>query len=190
MWEFRNIRGAAPTPPSYLNKYTGNLIILGGGRCVWDDWQKLKAAGYEAQLMAVNDIGQWVGPLSHWVSLHPKEFVHWIALKTLHAKHTHDCLTHTNESAPGIRVSWQVYPYGEYSGLFAIQVGLLLGYEQIAVCGVPMDGSGHFFGPPGESGEHDDKNAKKSWRNNCSHNPEFARVRGVSGFVKELFGEP
>lgn len=191
MWEFRGIKGGGNEPPSYLDKYRGNLIVLGGGRCVWDDWQKLKAQNYSGSLMAVNDIGQWLDNIEHWVSLHPANFRHWIGLKRLHGAHSHDCLTHTNEPSEGIRVSWELRPAAEFSGFFAIQVGLLLGYEQIVVCGVPMDGTGHFFGAPWETGEHNDPNVKKSFRNNAQNCPEMmTRTRGVSGYVKELFGAP
>ncbi len=192
MWTFRGIKGVGASPPSYLDSCKGNLIILGGSRCVWDDWLRLRDAGFSGSLMAVNDIGQWIDGLNHWVSLHPANLRHWIELKRLHAMHSHNCLTHTQEPYEGIRVAWQIQPYGEQSGLFAIQVGLLLGFDRIMVCGIPMDHSGHFFDPPWTDGvgEHDDKCVKHSWRQTIDMNPIYKRsVRSMSGWTKEIFGD-
>lgn len=192
MWAYRGIKGGGD-PPSYLGKYRGNLIIIGGARCVWNDYLELKATGFDGSIMAVNDVGMYFdGPLNHWVSMHASYLAHWVALRKGHSMMGHECLTHTRESYPGIRVYWDIQNYGFESGLFAAQVALCLGYDQIVLCGIPQDGSGHFFDPPWiNSGEHGDKNSLKSFRNIVENAPELRqRVRSMSGFTKELFGGP
>ena len=188
MWKYRGIEGGAAEAPSYLGKYHGTLVVLGGGRCVWDDYNRVREEPH--QVMAVNDVGMYYdGTLEHWVSLHANYLLLWTQLRRLHGRMGHECLTHTNKPSPGIRVAWEISPYGAYSGLYAAEVGLVLGYDKIILCGVPMDGSGKFCEPPWVGGEHDDKNAKKAWRQTVQMNAEFQRVKSVSGWSKELLGE-
>jgi len=190
-WEYRGIKGGG-SPPPYLSRYHGDLIVMGSALCVWDDYQRTIESGFNGHLMAVNDIGQFIDKsLEHWVSLHPKNLVHWVALARLHATAGHGCLTHTNEPSEGIRVAWDIHPYAPTSGLYAIQVGLVLGYDRIMLCGVPQDNSRRIFDPPWMGGgEHQDANLRKSFRQMVEHNPEYGlRVRSQSGWTKELLGD-
>jgi hypothetical protein len=192
MWEHRGIKGSGDAP-SYLGKFKGNLIIIGGARCVWDDYTKLTKSGFQGSVMAVNDIGLYFDKmLNHWVSMHANYLVQWVALRRGHSMLGHECLTHTREPHAGIRVAWDIQPYGWTSGTFAAQVAIALGYESIVLCGVPQDGMGRFFDPPWmPGGEHDDKNSKKAFRNIVENCPELKRcVRSMSGWTKGLFGEP
>lgn len=192
MWEYRGVKGGGDPPP-YLGKYKGNLIIIGGARCVWDDYLRLKQSGFSGSVMAVNDVGMYFdGPLNHWVSMHANFLAQWVALRKGHAMMGHECLTHTREAYPTIRAHWDIQPYGWTSGLFAAQVGVCLGYERVVLCGVPQDGSGRFFDPPWmPGGEHDDKNSKKAFRQIVEQSEGLkAIVRSMSGWTKELFGEP
>lgn len=192
MWEFRGIRGGGGAP-SYLGKFKGNLIIIGGARCVWDDYQKLRDTGFDDSVMAVNEVGCFFDrPLNHWVSMHANYLTHWVALRKGHSMMGHECLTHTREPYPGIRVVWDIQNYGPFSGLFAAQVAVALGYEKIVLCGVPQDGSGRFFDPPWmPGGEHSDENSKKAFRNTVEQTPELKRsVRSMSGWTRALFGAP
>jgi hypothetical protein len=70
VWEYRGIKGGAD-PPACLGRYRGNLIIIGGAKCVWDDYERLRAGGFDGSVMAVNDVGMYYDrPLNHWVSIH------------------------------------------------------------------------------------------------------------------------
>lgn len=192
MWEFRGIKGGGD-PPSYLGKFKGRLIIIGGARCVWEDYQRLTAGGFSGAVMAVNDVGMYFDKsLDHWVSMHANYLAQWVSLRKGHSMMGHECLTHTREPYPGIRVAWDIQPYGWTSGVFAAQVAIALGYDEIVLCGVPQDGTGRFFDPPWmPGGEHDDRNSKKAFRSIVEQTPELKRcVRSMSGWTRELFGEP
>lgn len=192
MWEYRGIKGGGD-PPAYLGKYRGNLIIIGGARCVWTDYLRLTETRFSGAVMAVNDVGMYFDKsLDHWVSMHPNYLVMWTSYRKGHSMMGHECLTHSREPYPGVRVAWDIQPYGWTSGMFAAQVGVCLGYDQIVLCGLPQDGSSRFFDPPWmPGGEHDDKNSKKAFRNIVEQTPELRqRVRSMSGWTKELFGEP
>jgi len=191
MWEYRGIRGGGDSP-AYLDRFKGNLIIIGGARCVWDDWQRLADSGFSGSVMAVNDVGCFFDkPLNHWVSMHSNFLCHWVSLRKGHSMMGHECLTHTREPFPSIRVAWDINPYGWTSGMFAVQVAIALGYERIVLCGLPQDGTGRFFDPPWmPGGEHNDANSKKAFRNIVEQTPEMKRcVRSMSGWTKELFGD-
>src|SRR3990172_4630763 len=117
MWEHRGIRGGGDAPSSYLGKYHGNLIVLGGARCVWDDYLKLTSAGFAGQVMAVNDVGMYFDrSLDHWVSEHASYLRLWVELRKGHALMGHECLTHTNKATHGVRVCWDIQPYAPLSG--------------------------------------------------------------------------
>jgi hypothetical protein len=88
-------------------------------------------------------------------------------------------------------IDWNMHNIGAYSGLFAAQVGICLGYEQIILCGVPQDNSGRFFDPPWVKGltHGTDMPAKKCFREAVQRTPDLKRcVRSMSGWTKELFG--
>jgi hypothetical protein len=196
MWSYRGIAGNGPAP-AYLAKYAGRLVVLGGARCVWADYLELKAAtaglgaAARADLMVVNDIGVYCQlPFQHWLSLHPENLVLWRDLKRRHNEPM-NCTLHTNKPNHAGMVCWSINDYGLYSGLFAAQVGVCLGYEEIILCGVPQDQSGRFFDPPWVTGlRHGiDRNAMQKWQNVVADHPELKkRVRSMSGFTKSLFG--
>lgn len=190
MWEYRGIKGGA-NPPPCLGQYRGNLIIVGGARCVWDDYMRVIEKGFDGSAMAVNDVGMYFDkPINHWVSVHAGFLCFWAALRKGHRNDQFS--THTNESFPGIDMAWDIQPTGWTSGMFAAQVGVALGYDKIVLCGLPQDDTGRFCDPPwAGGGEHADKNSKKGFRTIVEQTPELkARVRSMSGWTKEVFGEP
>lgn len=75
------------------------------------------------------------------------------------------------------------------TSLFAVKCGLLMGYSEIVLCGIPYDGSGRFFDPPGVGKDYEKANGWEDW-------PKLAasvfdgRVKSMSGRTRELLGEP
>ena len=146
MWHYRGLTGAGEAP-GCLGKYSGRLLVLGGARCVWEDYSEAIKEPIKADVMMVNDVGMYAQkPFQHWVSLHPDHMTLWKTLLKNHNQ-TVNCMTHTQKNHRD-HVSWNINNFGLYSGLFAAQVGLGLGYQEIILCGVPMDGTGRFFDPP------------------------------------------
>jgi hypothetical protein len=69
-------------------------------------------------------------------------------------------------------------------------VGLALGYDKIILAGVPIDGTGHFFDPPGKVvNQFLGTNIKEEW-NNANRNYFKGRVKSLSGRTREWLGEP
>lgn len=158
------------------------LVILGGGRCVWDDYAQVRHR--EHDIMAINDVGMHIpAPLSHWYSNDAAMLPKWASCRRYAGRGQ----LHTNNGAgvgvqDGIRV-WD-FVHGN-SGINAALVGMALGYDNIIVCGVPLDGSGWYFSPPWESSGYNNDYELDIWR---KYKLEFAgRVKFISGRVKELF---
>lgn len=172
--------------PYKTPQYTGSLLIIGGGRCVWDDLARVDHS-IERDVMCVNDIiMHYPGDIDHVYSNDNRMLPKWVAARrprfAIEAQKTpilHSC----NSLADG--VVWPFPAHGT-SGLGAVYVGLALGYTDIVLCGIPMDGSGHYFDPPG--GKTNYSGGMRYWRNSV---PVFnGMVRSMSGLTRDLLGKP
>lgn len=54
---------------------------------------------------------------------------------------------HTTGAGTKEMHKWQINGNGT-SALPASHIGLLIGYDEVVLCGCPLDDSGHFFDPP------------------------------------------
>lgn len=182
-------------PKRLIGSETGDLLIIGGARCVWED---VRGLPFPSAVMAVNDIGMyWPGPLKHWYSNDTEQLDHWFHGRRrsyvrehgnarLHSCFKRDTLPHINH--------WP-FPGQGGSGLAAILVALALGYSPITVGGMPFDNSGHFFDPP------HDHNLRKDrlWSDFKNETPDRilmralplfkGRVTALSGRLGELLNE-
>lgn len=77
------------------------------------------------------------------------------------------------------------------SGMYAICVGLHLGYDKIILAGLPFDTSGHFYDPPGNEFETNytcsNDRAKQTWQE--VKDMAGDKIRAVSGNLVSCFGE-
>lgn len=178
-------------------------LILGGGDCVWDDvlaLEKLYGRQWDGLVIAANDVGShWPRDLHHWVSLHPSKFPRWIELRGKHHRLPCEGITtwaqvHRWSGRPNYRARAdnEITPWaGGSSGMLAVQVARdELGVSGAVLCGVPMTKTPHFsetterfhrvwVGADGHLRAWKDQHARMSgW------------LRSMSGFTKELLGEP
>lgn len=172
---------------SLKDKYKGRkLIILGGGRGVWQDHWNLMGANVDDQFdyMAVNDVGMfWDRKLEHWFSNHADQLLGWQAVRAFHfegAKHLH---TFNGMNHSQI-VSWPI-PGSGTSGLNAIYAGLCMGYSEIIICGIPLDDNGHFFAPLHEKTNFSTECQPRIWEMAAREVFE-GRVKSMSGLSKEI----
>lgn len=194
------------------------LLIVGSARCLWDD---LKALGsWDHDIMVINEAGCFFHrPFQHWASLHPEmfRFSPYIYPRTERSEGVtrylprFDCQYHTQRPDLEATLPLRVWPdshKGGDSGLFALYVGLGLGYAEIVLAGVPQDGNRHFYDAPYEEDEefkanwcrhylskvrNDDKATHLSWKmgkEEIESKWPHVKVRSMSGFTRTLFGEP
>lgn len=168
-------------------------MVIGGGRCVWDDLERFKDEAFEGTRMCVNDIGMhYDRKVDHWVTLHPEWMINWMEYRVNHvASGGQKPLVHSDKVHHAVDVTWKVQTSGGTSGLLAVLVGILMGYDPIFLAGVPMDNTGHYFDPPwrASTGDLDRPPVRSVW--------EWAkaevfdeRVFSLSGWTKRLLGSP
>ena len=125
------------------------LIIVGSGRCVWDD---LALIGFPRQpkedVMAVNDmIMHFPYPIQHAYSIDNSRLNEWLAARRpWYSRADGVVRKHCIFKCPGAEK--QDLKVHANSGINAVYCALDLGYTEITVCGVPVDNTGHYFDPP------------------------------------------
>lgn len=196
-----SLLGGTGEIPSRAGRCSGPLLILGSGRVaigggkfetVWDDFGRWKNSDLpKGEIMAVNDVGQHVHDrVRHWVTLHAEYMPGWMAFRRGHLYGSGDQpMTHSNKAKPGVDVVWPMGQLGGTSGLYACFVGLLLGYSEIVLAGIPMTGSGHYFDPPWYGSEFQDKPNAMVWKW-AALNVFEGKVKSLSGLTKKWLGEP
>lgn len=166
------------------------LLIVGGAKCVWDDWMNITVENYD--IMAINYTALFLGvPIHHIFSMHAN------ILGPLRRFFYQDMgmgkkqplmpVTHSCDSYDGVDEVWKFNLNGGSSGCYAAAVGVALGYDKIILCGCPADNTGNFYDPPWQDGFF--KKCRPVW--------EFAnekyyegKVFSMSGWTRKLLGGP
>lgn len=194
--DLKAVLGFPAELPGIAGQFSGRLLIVGGARCVWDDIAQLPGgrdalAKWRGGIMAVNDIGCHIHrDITHWATLHGEYMAGWLAYRLGHnygdRGHVY---THGAKSHAGIQNVWNMQLRGGSSGLFAAILARLLGYEEIVLAGMPIDGQGHYYDPPwldlGQFGRAD--HLEWEW---ARDNVFAGRVKSLSGHTKLLLGAP
>ena len=170
--------------PEIAGTYSGTCVIVGSGRDMWQDHEKIKDKGFD--IMGVNVGGQFIPRVTHLFSWHCVQ-ISAIAAFRKQEFYGQEFLTHSVRSHPGIDWVWHLSGGASMSGISAIDLCWLLGYRSIILCGVPMDDSGYFYGRP-KNPEVCDK-----WRREevVRLKTKFGdHVKSLSGYTKEIFGYP
>lgn len=186
-----SIQLANPPPPSH----SGELLIVGGGRCVWEDVRGLP----EMDVMTVNDILQyWPGRVRHAYSNDDEQLRYWAKTRRRTLTQQYGGFRcHTIplvKSGAGIE-TWP-FPGRGSSALPACYVGLALGYESIILAGCPLDDSGHFYDPPADHplwkgrkpSNFTNEGQERLWVSARDHVFD-GRVRSLSGRSKEILND-
>jgi len=172
------------------------LIIVGSGRCVWDDLEKLLPI--ECDVMAVNDaIMHYPYKLTHAYSIDNSMLNEWVAARRPWYKKLDGVVRkHCLFKCPGAEK--QELKVHANSGLNSVYCALDLGYTEIVVCGVPLDNSGHYWGAHWEKSnyEEEDKTRKRPrsdqimlWKEAKATVFE-GRVFSMSGRTRDILGLP
>lgn len=187
--------------PEIAGKYSGLLIIIASARCVWDDLEKagmVKNEDPHIHRMTINDITMhYPGPIEHVYSNDHRWLPRWIsARRELHTRKW-EGPKHSHSNQSGGKHTWP-WPGHGTSTLNAVYTGLALGYDEIWLCGAPMDGTGHYFDPPwGEDCNYwtnfssmvKEDGQLRYW-DNAARKIFEGRVKSLSGRTMELLGSP
>lgn len=199
-WESHGIKGKG-SRPSLAGQFSGNLLIISTGWCVWNDIERFKLLGFETDddgkancdVMAVNGMTlYWRGRLHHAVSLHPDEPELWIALRRVYSCNLAHTWTHSirkPEPPAKIEFVWDMNQgRGGTSSLFAVCLGIALGYERIMLAGIPLDDGGYCYAPPNGQSRFGSLTQQLEWRR-ANRDYFNDRVRSFSGRTRKWLGD-
>jgi hypothetical protein len=204
VWEYRGVT-ADGDPPSCVGAYSGTLVIVGSGPCVWDD---LESFPVECDRMAIGNVGMHLSGLTHWASLHTAEMPHLAQIRSLDniykretrpLLHCHKPTAYIGKLPEFMRHSishyWYLSKSYQTSGIFGVQIALAMGYDNIILAGLPCDNSGSYWGDYTKTRQRHGI-IQPRWA--ClvdETSPHFLSeakrcVRSLSGHTKEVFGAP
>ena len=208
MYDIHGITGRGSLP-GIADQYSGPVLILGGAACVWSDiagalrlfdvqFNNDRKLETPCGVIAVNDIGCYFRPrLDHMVSHHEDHLDPTIRLRVPHACDLHLVQTHTQIHKVKRRPTFEPAMWewnfsqgvGGTSSMLAVMVALALGYSRVILCGIPIDGTPHFFDPPWQALKMFDGSTQRfEW--NFAKNWMAGRVRSMSGRTAEWLGYP
>lgn len=174
-----------PLPPVVGTK-SGSLLVIGSASCVSEDLARYDEV-HEGDRMLVNGMIRYYGghPVQHLVSLHPALMWKWTAWRD-----DAGWLTHSNSRAAGFPREhlWPLKRDGGTSGLFAVFIGLLMGYSSITLAGMPCDASSHCYDSTPNPLVGSDANAQE-WRRAIDAGL-LTGVRSLSGRSAQWLGSP
>lgn len=169
------------------------LMVVGAGRCTWEDVLTYWDMNIKSDVMLINDAILHYPMKPGYLPIHAACYdvgrVN-IYRELRKAKLNHkDIITHSvGEPAD---VVWKVKNVSSsLSGNFSAVIGLAMGYKRIVLCGCPEDNSGHYWDSLATHPKHDFgvKCIHFHWTDNEAL--FMGRVRSMSGWTREFFGYP
>ena len=169
------------------------LVVAGCASCVWDDIDKIELN--KKDVLAVNDIGLYLFRITHWASCHPVIINSGSAIRRVrldHCRREDSFLSHIPDYSSNEGLAdfiWTIPQLQGTSGMFGTLIGLYLGYSKIILAGIPLDSSPHFYAQKSKYSNFDREGIHKSWKKINDLIFED-KVRSLSGWTRELLGEP
>jgi hypothetical protein len=191
-WTHRDISGWGEKP-ALVDSESGTAVVLGNAMCVWDDIRKLPA--HDA-VIAINDVGAYYRhKVHHWISYHDQCLIPFREVRR--SKHRNDPMLHAhfleNVNAEEIYDIhyWNLTYHYSTSGILAVLIGLLLGYDKLILAGMPADNTPDFWQDPNVWNSQGTKVRHKLWQIVMDRVPDIQRCcRSVSGHTMQWLGAP
>lgn len=170
------------------------VICLGSAACQAEDLAAAAGLGIVPgdgwDLVAVNHAARdWPGDLANWATLHPELYPRWVRDRAAAGRAAAGRLwTGRHKALPADLSIHQAPNWGGSSGLMAVSVAInCLGADKVVCIGIPLDHEqGHFDEP--DKKWRDAVNYRKAWVANLER--MVRRVKSMSGWTRELLGEP
>ena len=192
----RYVNPKGPLPATAGTK-SGPLLIMGTAACLWEDLAKYDHL-HDGERMAVNDAMAYYRNFSshrldHGAALHSDWLSVWAAAANMRCKELGEpgICTHSQIKYLDLpEIVWPLHRDGGTAGLFAVLIGLLMGFDRIVLAGSPIDGSRHFF--------ESELNAVRFYSADTYRDEWLrardavfnGRVKSLSGRTREWLGEP
>lgn len=192
--------------PTIAGKFKGRkLIVCADAACVWDDLERFgcrndTGRGMVAKLgwdfMLINKLVEvFPGRVDHVYSNEPKLLSAFIAARRAEYDREFSPVGHTHSCNKGAQWRWPWSGRGS-SLLGGVVVGLGLGYDEIVICGGPLDNSAHNGEPPWRKTAFlkrevpDDKGVENSHWKDAIEKALRGKVTSMSGRTMAWLGSP
>lgn len=174
------------------------LLITGDGRSLNKDLDRFLQFKSPHDVMSIGrSINVYPGRVRHWANVDGPECIWWAE----HLPPKNDGklpVRHTLGDVRGYDVDWDIIDEIKFapdeeikwhgtSSLFAVHVGLALGYGKIVLAGCPMDMKGHWFFPD-DVGPRWNGESFIAWME-FAKTPEAKKVQSLSGYTKQILSE-
>lgn len=197
--------------PQYKHKHRGTLLVIGSATCVHADLADARASRPHAAVMAINEAVKVTCP-NFITSLHCEKMDQFVASsiheygRTIWSTHSGNVTARGQERGDCTAVDywWPTMKHcGGTSAWAGAMIGAAMGFEEIVLCGCPMNGGDGYFnaGETTPSTPSDPRFGEKPPHSSLiasthdhirkhSGTPEAALVRSMSGFTREILGVP
>ena len=166
-------------------------MIVGSGHTVWGDLIELQCPENQ-DIMCVNDIVMhYPGRVKHFYSNDHEFIPKWLAARRAQLHKQFGAVDFVHTCNQGARYNWP-WPGHGTSSLGAVYTGLALGYDEIVLCGIPLDDGGHYFSPAKTNflNEVPVKNGVMKYWQTAKDKVFEGRVTSMSGRTRDLLGSP
>lgn len=176
-------------------------LVTGDGRSLPHDITAFLSWNIEHDVYAIGrSLKAYPGHIDHYADVDGDSAV-WV-VSNLEKNNPEKCngyvYKHTLGEVKGFNVAWdieqspwdmdEVMWHGSTS-LFCALTAVAMGYERVVLAGCPLDSAGHWYHAASETGP--------SWHGKCytawldfARSDESKRVRSLSGYTKQIVGEP
>ena len=198
--------GFSSTPPDVVGLFHDTLLVCGSGRGLWGDiaaYTMRRGQGVHGEptcdTMAVKQAGMYLPwRFQHWAGAHGERFQYMAPLRRegyyfrgmdkgqrgVHPQKL-GAKIHSEKAWPLVDHVWGCKMVGT-SALFAVRVGLMLGYDEVVLCGVPLDTTGRFYDAPWDKGVDLNVVDMAEWEQFLPFMK--GRVKSMSGRTRDLLG--
>jgi hypothetical protein len=175
------------------------LLITGDGKTLPDDLEKFYGLEIEHDTMCIGrSILRIPGQVHHYAEV-DVDAGKWV-LENLDKNHPHACspIRHTIGEVDWVDVCWEIencpIPSEEImwhgsTAYFGVLIGLHMGYDTIALAGVPLDSKGHWYFENETSGPRWTPETYQAWFE-FAGTKDSLKVRSFSGYTKTILGPP
>lgn len=192
---------------------SGTLLVVGSAPCLFEDVDRARTLRPDAQILLVNGAATAIENAEHVLSGHSYKAEEFAAARRkkfplampwrLHATITQKHLHEAGPAFPSVTDWWdKSYCQGATSISKGAELGFrALGFEEVILCGAPMDGSGYFvgectqnidclrIGDPRLQQHRSIDGYRRKFRDKFA--PRYVgRLFSMSGFTRSIVGEP
>jgi len=194
---------AAPRSiPEWTERRGGTLLIAGSAACVFDDLTSAKALRPLAPVLVINGAGQLIENAQHLLCGHGEKAPFFIEARNRRFPNAPPVFIHASRRGgtdpKGVTHIWENVSTGGTSAWKAVRIGKGMGFDELILCGCPLDDSGYASGESngiphacariglGEGRMYDNYRATFKKRAKL----EGQGVYSMSGYSRELLGAP